>query len=220
MNQTLLAVGALGLLALLTLNVHRGEVHADRTEVTTETIAQANRVAMDVLNGYRALPFDALPMVALPPQGTLTTEVYQAQTIPVCHREDTETFTIKKYLDHIDHTSLGACGGLNLFAHAPLAANPAARFNGLATRAKGALNAPAKTLARMDGDLRYVLRTGLHGALTYEVATVVGYVGADGKTPSATPTPLKMVTVRVQPVVPDAQPLYVSQLFACDGSCD
>ena len=178
MSQTLLAVGALGLLAVLTLNTHRRRALTDRDGVTTETVAQANRVATDVLDGYRALPFDAVS------------------------------------------ASAPASAPAALHAHAPLAAAPPARFADLAARAAAAGGAAAGTLAGLDGDHRYVLRPGPQGALSYEVATVVGYVGADGRTPSATPTPLKMATVRVRPVIRGGAPLYVSQLYACGGACD
>lgn len=176
MSQSLLAVGALVLLTLLSFNMKRGTIQDDQRSIETQTVAAANRVAVDELNRLRALPFDT------------TTAARPAQS------------------------------PLALHPHPELAHAPADRFGSLEARRQAAA-ARAGTIAGADGAVQTVSRSMPEGTARFEVATVVGYVADDGVTPSATPTPLKVATVRVRPLDWDAPDLYISQLYACGASC-
>ena len=59
MPQTLLAVGALAVMAVLTLQSQGDRAYTVRDVVDAEITTMSARVASDVLNGYRTRPFDA-----------------------------------------------------------------------------------------------------------------------------------------------------------------
>ena len=183
MPQTLLALCGVIVATFLTLQSQRHRAISAEDILELETTQMGARVAMDVLSGFRTLPYDE-----------------RTADAPVASPAALST-------------------------HLVLAPRAQDRFQQRTARraASHALLTPSATIATLDhadGRAFDVTRETAEGALTFRVESVVGYVGEASQTPSATPSKLKMATVRVTPqTAVGVDPIVLSQLYACGSGC-
>lgn len=80
----------------------------------------------------------------------------------------------------------------------------------------------ADSIDDLHGNSVEVTRQSDQADRSFRIETVVGYVSeADGMTPSAIPTKVKLVSARITPLdVPGAEGIVLSRLYSCGGSCD
>ena len=183
MPQTLLALCGIVVATFLTLQSQRHRALSAEDILEMETTQMGARVAMDVLSGFRTLPYDEN-----------TADAPVASSAALSH-------------------------------HLVLATQAENRFGQRAARraASHALLTPSATIVTLDhadGRAFDVTRETSEGALTFRVESVVGYVDETTQTPTATPSRLKMATVRVTPqTASGTDPIVLSQLYACGSGC-
>lgn len=100
------------------------------------------------------------------------------------------------------------------------------RFTGSTSQSVASLDAVglngASSLNDLLGANVEVSRQADQADRSFSIETVVGYVSeADGATPSAVPTKLKLVSARITPLdVSGSDGVVLSRLYSCGGSCD